>query len=106
MGKIAVTLATAALTLGSLATMTAAQSQQPGALSLRTRRKTSVQSGWRVVALGAPGADWERAESAAPIIAGAASADRTCFRSGQVNSTTRPSRMVTRRSICAAMSRL
>jgi len=37
MSKIAVTLATAALTLGSLATMTAAQSQQPGALSLRTQ---------------------------------------------------------------------
>jgi hypothetical protein len=37
MGKIAVALATAALTRGSLATMTAAQSQQPGALSLRTQ---------------------------------------------------------------------
>jgi hypothetical protein len=37
MGKIAVALATAAPTLGSLATMTAAQSQQPGALSLRTQ---------------------------------------------------------------------
>ncbi len=41
MGKIAATLATAALMLGSLAMMTAAQSQQPGAFSLRSQAQNA-----------------------------------------------------------------
>ncbi len=41
MGKIAITLATAALMLGSLAMMNAAQSEQPGALSLRAQAQNA-----------------------------------------------------------------